>query len=178
MTNSIRTLIDGYNLLFQSNFVGRSRGPGWLERSRNRLLQFLQTHLPERELSATHIVFDATQSALSSRGETTDERLTEFSFSISFAREHSEADDLLEEIIVRHFHPKSLLVVSSDHRVQRRARARRATTIDSEAFLERLQRQGLADREHAADIDIERSPDDRIPDEKEVEYWLRRFVDE
>jgi hypothetical protein len=58
---------------------------------------------------------------------------------IKYAYEHREADDLIETIIRRHPQPKQLTVVSSDHRLQRCAHARRAAAIDSDVWLLQLE---------------------------------------
>ena len=56
-----KLLIDGYNVLFQSQLVGRGRGPQGLHAARNRLLKLLASRLTPTELSPTQVVFDAPQ---------------------------------------------------------------------------------------------------------------------
>lgn len=132
---TIFLLIDGYNLLFQSQLVGRGRGPGWLEKSRRRLLVTLVRSLTTPERATTTIVFDAAQF-----GEKLSDFLFDNSIDVRFANEYPEADDLLEELIRKNPHPKQLRVVSSDQRIRRCARARKAESIDSESFLEQMER--------------------------------------
>lgn len=170
----IYTLIDGYNLLFQSDLVGRGRGPKWLERARHRLSQLLLRTLTTSELEGTHVVYDATRSIT---GQTADAESTGAP-TVSFASEHPEADDLLEELIRAHPHPKTLLVVSSDNRIRRCAKARRAKTMRSDEFLDHLQ---------SIRGDVDAPPENPSVDEKksdaplssaDVSYWLERFNDE
>ena len=55
-----------------------------------------------------------------------------------FAGPGRDADSAIERHIERDSAPKSLLVVSSDRRILKAARKRRAITLTSESFLERL----------------------------------------
>lgn len=162
-----RILIDGYNLLFQSQLVGKGRARAWLERARQRMLQYLTSKLDAAECKATQIIFDASQ--------TEDTQLNQVSaagITITFAINYPEADDLLEEIIRVHSHPKSLRVVSSDQRIRRRARARNSESIDSESFLAELEARPMP----AASSGISQ-PSDQSPglSDSEVAYWLNEF---
>lgn len=165
----MRILIDGYNLLFQSQLVGRGRGPGWLQRARDRLIKHLHSHIAKDLLARTTIVFDASQT-----GDASKDVLSSHGVSILFAREHPEADDLLEELIRQHSSPKNLTVVSSDQRIRRCANGRRARSIDSEAFLDSLEKQefqlpkSATRQDNLSDEPLELS-------EEQIEYWLREF---
>lgn len=167
-------LIDGYNLLFQSQLVGRGRGKDWLQRARTRLVRMLTARLPEVLVARTTIVFDASQ-----RMDPQTDLITQAGMKIVFAAEHPEADDLLEDLIRSHPTPKMLQVVSSDLRVQRCGRARRAQVIDSESFLRRCesgyylrsQSQGF---ESGQDI----SSDSPNLSDEEIEFWLTEFSDD
>ena len=88
---------------------------------------------------------------------------------------------MLEDLIQAHTSPRRLTVVSSDHRVQRAARRRRARAVDSEVWYQEVQRQ-----HHARAATSSRSPPAPLASDKptgaagtlsssEVEYWLRRF---
>jgi len=170
----MRILIDGYNLLFQSPMVGRGRGPGWLDRARKRLLSHLHTSLSPDLLQQTKLVFDASR-----QGITAADFRSERGISVVFSTQHPEADDLLEELILRHTSPKSLLVVSSDRRIRQCATARRARPISSEQFLRDLQ-------ELRFKVDEVTSPgpaDERKPHsageetltEEQINFWLKEF---
>ncbi|MEZ6134930.1 MAG: NYN domain-containing protein [Pirellulaceae bacterium] len=97
---------------------------------------------------------------------------------IRYATEHDEADDLIEELIRRHPQPKRLRVISSDARIRRCARAKRAKSIDSDSFLQYLEHQPprspaqLSVPEVADDCTI--VDHDALPS-TEVDYWLREF---
>ncbi len=166
-----KLLIDGYNLLFQSNLVGRGRGPGWLERARRRLLGLLGQGLSPAELGTTQVIFDASRPGNSDR-----ELVVESGMLVTFAVEHPEADDLLEQVIRTHPQPKSLRVVSSDQRIRRCARARRAESIDSESFLSTLERAAELSQTIDAPQKLaeEQAPESPLS-ESEIGYWLEEF---
>ena len=129
-------LVDGYNLIYAANIVGPGIGPRGLERARQALLNTLAAALPEAERARTVIVFDA---AAAPPG--LPRQLTHQGMLVRFAAGYESADELLEELIVADSAPKRLTVVSSDHRVQRAARKRRAKAIDSDVWFAELQRQ-------------------------------------
>lgn len=170
----LRLLIDGYNMLFQSQLVGRGRSPGWLERARGRLLKLLNEGLSEHDLLQTEIVFDA-----SKRGPTPEDQILPSGMVVTFSRRHPEADDLIEERIRAHAHPKSLRVVSADHRIQKCARARRATIAEPELFLQELELSAAfkpkGHKSVGSSQTHEPSDDTLAINETEVEFWLEEF---
>lgn len=163
-------LIDGYNLLHASGILGRGIGPGGLQRSRLALLNFLAESLPPRSLPGTTVVFDAAAAppglpdTLHHRGIT-----------VRFARHHDSADALIEELVRVDSAPRRLTVVSSDHRLQRAARRRRAKAVDSEQWYAEILRQ----RSRAARAPAPEAPKPAaLQAEDEVEYWLSQFSDQ
>lgn len=192
MAKSKRILIDGYNLLFQSLLVGRDRGEDWLQRARMRLLQWLSRKLDAGERSGVLLVFDAHRSrrvdqsldaqALESVGH---------GIEVRFATDYEEADDLLEEEIRKHPHPKTLQVISSDHRIQKRALARKCRVEDSELFWDRLEkRPDLETNENStgnstgnpiggekpdAGLKLTKAELENELSQSEVDFWLRKF---
>ena len=122
----MRLLIDGYNVLHQSGLLGKGRGGVWLERGRKKLLDLLRDSLDPALLPATHIVFDAYSSS-SIATEITSYQEIKVHFSLGY----ENADALIEKLIREHHAPKSLTVVSSDHRIQRCAKAHRCRFFDS-----------------------------------------------
>ena len=170
MTRTARVLIDGYNLLFQSSVVGRGRGPGWLQQARLRMLYFLKNRLSEEDTAYVQVVFDASTSPIESVSVSSAEQ--SLGLQVFFASEYDEADDLLEELIRSHPHPKSLTVVSSDHRVQRCARARKASVLGAEEYWERLEQRSVAPAESDDGLSLDSKPD---VDASDVDYWLREF---
>ncbi len=170
----MRILIDGYNLLFQSELVGTGRGPGWLDRARQRLIALLHAHLPEDLLARTIVVFDASQT-----GDSSQDFQSQKGVSIVFSRQHPEADDLLEELIRKHPTPKRLQVVSSDHRIRRCAKARRAQSVDSESFLRSLENQQSSPTSKTKPRGSEEADPtlDATPEltEEQIDFWLKEF---
>ncbi len=159
-------LIDGYNLLHASGILGRGIGPGSLERSRNALLNFLAESLVEKQLSRTIVVFDAREAppglprTILHRGMT-----------VRFAPKGLDADTVIEELIEAENSPRRLTVVSSDHRLHRAARRRRARAIDSDVWygdVIRLRIERSRAKKHAG------KPTGPIS-EVEVQFWLREF---
>lgn len=143
-------LIDGYNLLHAAGIFPAS-GPPTLERARVALLDHLVERLPAKDLSRTTIVFDALQAPPGLPRE-----LAHGGLNVRFARRGGSADELLEELIAAEPDPRNLLVVSSDHRVQRAARQRGAQFSDSEIWRAEVLRSAPADsdvgrRDEAAD---------------------------
>lgn len=81
---------------------------------------------------------------------------------------HSNADALIRQRIQRHRDPAQLIVVSSDHEVLNAAAARRAKTMTSQEFAQRLNStmQPPSGRDDTAEK----------PQDGDVEYWLREFA--
>src|SRR5215475_9027209 len=110
-------LIDGYNLLNVTGIFGGD-GPGTaLHRTRLAFLNFLAGSFTKRERTGTTIVFDAAGAPPGLPASIKHEEMT-----IHFARRQSNADEMIEELLEDWRSPRSLVVVSSDHRVQRAAR--------------------------------------------------------
>jgi len=158
-------LIDGYNLLHVTDIFGKA-GPGSdLHRSRLALLDFLARSISERERAETTIVFDAAGAPPGLPKTLAHEGMT-----VHFAWRYSSADAMIEELLEEHAAPRSLLVVSSDHRVQRAARHRGATFIDSDQWYEKLK----AERTRAAAEHEDTKPAENVSPE-ESEYWVKQF---
>lgn len=121
-------LIDGYNLLHASG-IFPDNGPPTLERARLALLDFLVESLPPKDVARTTIVFDAVHAPPGLPHE-----LNHRGLAVRFARRGGTADELLEEMIAAEPDARHLLVVSSDHRVQRAARQRGANYVDSKPW--------------------------------------------
>jgi predicted RNA-binding protein with PIN domain len=124
-------LIDGYNLMHAAGYVRRTYGPGDLERCRLRLLNLVAGHLDEAQRLRTTVVFDAKDPPPDAARWSTYKEMH-----VEFAPPGKEADDVIEELIARNSTPKRLLVVSSDHRLHKAARRRKAKVRDSEQFLD------------------------------------------
>ena len=126
-------LIDGYNLLHVTGIFGKGAGPGTFQRSREALLRFLAASLAPKLRKNTTVVFDAAEAPPGLP------RIIEFDeITVRYATGYPDADTLIEELIQAANVPRSLLVVSSDHRIQRAARRRRAEFVDSDVWYEDL----------------------------------------
>ncbi|MGN6135590.1 MAG: NYN domain-containing protein [Aureliella sp.] len=141
---SVRFLIDGYNLLHatgampgQRGAEGGSRRPGrgelTLAQARERLLRQLAAGLTPDQRLATQVVFDAGRS--SPRGES---EVVSHGLTVTYAVGFLEADDLLEQISRQHPQPQRLTVVSSDLRIQRTAKSRKARVVNCDQWLMEL----------------------------------------
>lgn len=163
-------IIDGYNLLNVTGIFGAGGGPRSFERSRLALLDFLADRLEPEERATTTIVFDA-QEAPPGLPATCQHR----GLLVRFASRREEADDLIEELILADTSPRKLTVVSSDHRVQRAARRRRARAVDSEVWFPELLRRRGADSPTETEADVK--PEAPLSP-AEVAAWVKRFTQE
>jgi uncharacterized protein len=162
-------LIDGYNLLHVTGIFGTAGAGTELHRSRMALLEFLAASISKRELRATTIVFDASGAPPGLPASATHDGMT-----VYFARRQENADELIEILLDECRTPKSLTVVSSDHRIQRAARQHGAKYVDSEQWFAELQA-ARRDREAKAD-DTRAKPEGQSPEE--VSYWVGEFAKE
>ncbi len=162
----MRWLIDGYNLLYAAAVPGRGFGIGSLERWRLGLLHFLAESLEPEELACTTVVFDA-QGAPPGLPRS----LVYRGLSVRFAPRRATADDLLEELIRADTAPRQLTVVSSDHRVQRAARRRKARAVDSAVWYSEICARRAKRRAPRA-VPLKPAPP---LVEAEVAHWLAQF---
>lgn len=159
-------IIDGYNLLHASGVFGPASGPGDLQHARAALLDLLADSLPPDELEGVTVVFDAQDAppnlprAMRHRG-----------MAVEFAPRHQDADTRIAELVDAHDAPRSLVVVSSDRRVQRAVRKRRGTAVASDRWFAQLLRQRRA-QEHGPPGSA-KPQEPLTPDE--VHYWLEKF---
>jgi predicted RNA-binding protein with PIN domain len=160
-------IIDGYNLLHASGILGSGRGQGHLERARTALLNCLAESLPENEISQTAVVFDAREPPWNVARQVKHAGIT-----VHFASRYEDADSQIEELIRAHTSPKKLTVVSSDHRLHRAAKRRKATPVDSDVwFLELMRSRAARNQPDPEKVVKPEGPFSNI----EVEYWLKHF---
>jgi len=159
----MKLLVDGYNLLHASGVFGPPDDSPTLETARRALVAFLAQHLPERERSRTTIVFDGKDAPPGLPAAASHEKM-----SILFSRRKTTADELIAEMIAQETDPRQLLVVSSDHSVQRSARQRGVAFQDSEAWIRSVR---VSTSREA--IPVEKSEPAQSADE--VAHWLREF---
>ena len=167
-------IIDGYNLMHSVGYAREQYGQGGLERSRTRLLRFLVNRLDQDERRRTTVVFDARAIPFEGVREYKYHELT-----VLFNPAGSDADTLIEELILEHSAPKQLEVVSGDRRLQKAIKRRKGIAVESEVFA-RLMR----DRESivpGSPQDVEPQPvrsvesDDIARSDIDTEFWLTEF---
>ena len=91
---------------------------------------------------------------------------------VRFARGYENADALIEELICAETAPRQLTVVSSDHRLHRAARRRRARAVDSDGWYAEILRRRLDRRQSPPALPAK----PHVPlSEAEVAAWLERF---
>ena len=158
-------IIDGYNLLHAVGIHAPRHGPQNLEGARGALLQFLTAALTNQALRRTTLVFDSGPDAPRGLPRTIEEQ----GMTIRFSAGYESADALIEELILACSSPRGLTVVSSDHRIQRAARKRRAEAIDSEVWYARICQEKIETMNPAADKpQAPQSPE-------EIDQWLKKF---
>lgn len=165
--------MDGYNLLNNSGIETKPGGPAGVSAlglARQALLDFLVRHLSPEEARATVVVFDA---QFLPRPVPTE--FTYHGMAVKFAVHYPDADSLLEQLIAEHTSPRQLTVISSDHRLQRAARRRRARFVDSEQWYRELltREKPQMTRLPAADLaqEIEKQPP--AIENMDPEDWIR-----
>jgi len=165
----VKYVIDGYNLLHASPLIRTGKGPKWLEKQRFRLLSSLVSLIPAADRVATVVVFDARESPSGLPSEYLFEGI-----SVRFARDHDEADDLIEELIEAHTKTSSLTVISSDLRLQRAARRRNASFCDSRAWFDQLQETQRVKILETQSPNPELIKDKKL-DDTAVAHWLKEM---
>lgn len=161
-------LIDGYNLLHVTGLSGKGEGPGSFQRSREALLRFLAASLDAEQRKATTVVFDAADAPPGLPGTVAHEDMT-----VRYARDYPDADALIEELIARDSAPRKLVVVSSDHRIQRAAKRRRSRTVDSDVWYADLWQRRVQSRSAAHELVPEKPIGELSP--AEIAYWVSEF---
>jgi predicted RNA-binding protein with PIN domain len=162
-------LIDGYNLLYAAGLGQADYAPGDLLRARRRLLRYLVRRLRTSELDRTTVVFDAREPPV---GFPHSSMLC--GMRVLFATPDGDADAVIEDLIDRHSAPKRLTLVSSDHRLQQAARRRRAMFLDSDAFLDDLERRAsVSFPEEADESDDPKETGEMSP--AELAHWQAVF---
>ena len=159
----MRILIDGYNLLHAIGYHGDLSEPGVLESARVRMLEKLSQYLTEEERKNSLVIFDAGH-----RSKDLKQQYVRDLIRVEFAMDHLDADSRIQELIRDDNVPKQLLVVSSDHRIQRTARARHASFLDSDQWLVLLE-------SRLQSVSAEADPDATLKPETENDYWMELF---
>ena len=164
-------LIDGYNLLYAAGLGAARYGPGDLQRARQALLRKLFELLTPAEITRTAVVFDARQPPPHLPPHWYIHGLR-----VVYARPHGDADLLLEQLIDEHSHPSQLTIVSSDQRLQRAAKSRRAAATNSEEFLEFLTQRRRSRTQIELPLPEQAAPTKDVA-AAELAYWMGVFGD-
>jgi len=165
----IRLVIDGYNLLHQTPVMQTGSGAVWLHQQRINLVQQLAKLLTPSERTTTMCVFDAHTDR---SPNTTDFVLDDIR--VCFAHHHREADDFIEELIEQHPSPRSLLVVSSDRRIQNAAKYRQAQTTNSREWFDKITSRYTTSLADSTTLENETDPESikNLPlVEQDVDAW-------
>ncbi len=160
-------IIDGYNLLYAIGALQGRAGPAGLEKARQRLLGLLAGSFGA-EAGGVTVVFDA--AGAPPRAVASQEYRGVL---VRFAVHEAEADDLIEELIRHSSAPRSLTLVSDDHRLQRAARRRDCRVQGCEEFMVWLGRYRRERTRPAAEAPEKR---DGLT-EQETVSWVREFAD-
>ena len=164
----MRTLLDGYNVMFAAGLMGRKFGPEGFRKVRARFLNDLASKLDPVDAHMTTVVFDANDAPEHISASTQHKGIT-----VLFAVDHDSADERIEDLIARHPNPKTLTVVSSDHRIQRAATRKKAKVLSADEFLTRLD--DLKERKRHPVQAREESTRQEVPDAEESAFWLEEF---
>ncbi|MGE0759327.1 MAG: NYN domain-containing protein [Pirellulaceae bacterium] len=164
----MQLIIDGFNLLHISGFFAGSGGNRSLGHLQLAFLQFLAERLGEAQASRTTVVFDA-------KGREAVRRRTErvAGMTVCHAARNETADDYIADLLGAHHSPRQVLVVSSDHGVQRAARQRRAKWADSDHWYATWIRRRISPSHQDATEAIRR---DQGLSAGEAAGWLREFA--
>lgn len=127
-------IIDGYNLMHAMGLGRSSYGPGDLERSRNQLIQQVNSALDHSVAADSVIVFDSSQT-----GHRGPPQNGQTPLHVMYSRDGRDADAEIELMLGCHSSPKQVLIISSDHRLHKAARRRKARCMDSEDFCSQLE---------------------------------------
>ena len=164
----MKTIIDGYNLIFQCGLEGRTRNSRTIELARERLVSVLARRLTLPERENTTIVFDARKLPVKETSAVSKQA----SMTIVYAIDHDDADSLIEVLIAKDSVPKQLTVVSSDHRLHKAALRRKATPIDSDEWYEQLLT-GNSSSDGPADAGFDDKP---VPESLKQIDWAKEFA--
>jgi predicted RNA-binding protein with PIN domain len=165
----MRTLIDGYNVMFAAGLLGKTFGPDGFRRVRTRFLNDLASRLGPVEAHLTTVVFDAKKVFEGLPSQVRHKGITVF-----FAVDNPTADERIAELIREHSDPKKLTVISSDNQVRTAAKRRRASSVTADDFLTKLD-QAIQKRAEAARASAPEKPG--TVSEAESAFWLREFAE-
>jgi len=157
-------LIDGYNLMHAAGIARQNYGPGDLQRCRLRLNRKLCELLSAETLVRTAVIYDAFRSESDTRRVQNHGELR-----VIFAPKGTDADSVIERLLKQSSSPRQTLVVSSDHRLHKAARRRKASCIDSEDFWQEIT--SSADDSPMTPASSKPLPDAKLTDPSDLQSW-------
>ncbi len=163
----MRTLIDGYNLMYALGLLGQRFGPDGFRKVRHRFLNDLAAALGPIEAAQTTVVFDAANPPAEFPRQASHKGIT-----VIFAVDDESADAQIECLIAQHSAPKTLTVVSSDHRIRQAATRRKARALPAEEFWTHLEA-----RKRHQPAEPEPPGREQKLSPQESDYWLHEFRD-
>ena len=158
-------LIDGYNLIRQSERLAEQERRGGLEAGRTALIRALSTYRAATGDRVT-VVFDGDDGIGFVPGGSRQEGI-----GVVFSRPPESADDVIEAYLRKRHGKKAVLVVSSDRRILAASRRERVAAVGSEDFEAEMARrtaEGPPQGRSGAKLKPE-------ADAEEVAYWEKAF---
>ena len=165
-----RLLVDGYNLMYAVGAIQHgATEPKALQRGREKVIGMISQRMSHELGKRVWIVFD---SELAPK-DLPDLWLKDGIY-VAFSRGWNSGDEMLQAILAGHHSPKQLVVISSDHAVQRKALSRNAQCFDSDHWTEAMDALlGGAATDGANAMEEELRPDHVSQSERD--RWLREF---
>ena len=158
-------LIDGYNLIRQSDRLADQERKGGLQAGREALIQTLGVYRQATGDRVT-VFFDGDEGIAFISNSSRQEGIE-----IIFSSPPESADDLIVAHIRKRHGKKAMLVVSSDRAIQSAAGRHRIAAMPSQDFEAEMSRR-ISEGRQAAPPGYEK---DMSPDPNDVAYWERRF---
>ncbi len=156
-------ILDGYNMIHARNFPGK-KGRS-LEEQRNYLIHLIKQYAARKRIPCT-IVFD-------SKFPFSRQQKNYYRVTVRYSPAHTEADQVIQQMVRQSKQPHTLLVVSSDREIQHTAKIHGARVMTSESFL----KEEIAPFPSTSTQPKE--PEDSKPDatlsDQEIAEWLRLF---
>jgi uncharacterized protein len=164
----MRTLIDGYNVMFAAGLMNRKFRPEGFRKVRLRFLNDLASTMDPLEAHLTTVVFDANDAP-----DHLSASIRHKGIEVLYAVDYDSADERIEDLIAHHSNPKSLTVVSSDHRIQKAAIRRKAKVLSADDFLTRMAT--WKERKRPLVVLPEEVTRQEVPTAQEAAFWLEEF---
>ena len=159
-------IIDGYNLMHAAGIARRNYAVGDLERCRRLLELRVASSLSDEAMARTTIVYDAFDSPGNE-----DRAIRRHGLKILYAAQGEDADGEIERMLDHHSAPRQVIIVSSDHRLHKAARRRRARCVDSDVYLQQLE----SEPGHRSIKSSRRPIKPTVETEAELQQWEATF---